>query len=115
MMIRDRKMYVAPTPFGLTTGTAHNQTLIVPDGSDVDGRFIEVGRLVRREASKVIVGYSFNLRTNTLTPELVDNPSAGDEHVFLAYRLKGARGESVAMRKVVARAAVETEDEQGDE
>ena len=25
IMIRDRKMYVAPTPFGLTNGTAHNQ------------------------------------------------------------------------------------------
>ena len=24
--------------------------------------------------SKLIVGYTFNLRTNTLTPELVDNP-----------------------------------------
>jgi hypothetical protein len=115
IMIRDRKMYVAPTPFGLTTGTAHNQTLIVPADFDVDSRFVEVGRLARREAGKLIVGYSFNLRTNTLTPELVDNPAAGNEHVFLAYRLKRGRGESVAMRQVVAKVAVETEDEPGDE
>jgi hypothetical protein len=26
IMIRDRKMYVAPTPFGLVTGVAHTQT-----------------------------------------------------------------------------------------
>jgi hypothetical protein len=115
IMIRDRKMYVAPTPFGLTTGTAHNQTLIVPTGAVVDARFVEVGRLVRREAERLIVGYTFNLRTNTLTPELVDNPSAGKEHRFRAYRLKGARGEGVALRPVVAKVAGETEDEQADE
>ena len=115
IMIRDRKMYVAPTPFGLTSGTAHNQTLIVPDGSEVDARFVKVGRLVRREAGKLIVGYSFNLRTNALTPELVDNPSAGKERTFLAYRLRGTRGESVEMRQVVAKVAVVTEDEESDD
>jgi hypothetical protein len=115
IMIRDRKMYVAPTPFGLTTGTAHNQTLIVPAGASVDARFVGVGQLVRREADKLIVGYTFNLRTNTLTPELVDNPSAGKEHLFRAYRLNGARGDGVAMRPVVETVSVETEDDQGDE
>ena len=30
IMIRDRKMYVAPTPFGLVSGVAHTQTLILP-------------------------------------------------------------------------------------
>ena len=115
IMIRDRKMYVAPTPFGLTTGTAHSQTLIVPAGAVVDARFVEVGRLVRREAEKLIVGYAFNLRTNTSTPELVDNPSAGKEHGFRVYRRKGARGEGVVMRPIIAKVAVETEDEQGDE
>src|SRR5258708_26941746 len=108
-------MYVAPTPFGLTSGTAHNRTLIVPEGSEVDARFCEVGRLVRREAEKLIVGYTFNLRTNTLTPESVDNPSAGKEHLFQAYRLKGAPGEPVAMRPVVAKVAVARDEEAGDE
>jgi len=115
IMIRDRKMYVAPTPFGLTTGTAHNQTLIVPAGAEVGARFVEVGRLVRHEADNLIVGYTFNLRTNILTPELVDNPSAGKEHVFRVYRLKGVPGEGVAMRPVVAKVGVETENEQDDE
>src|SRR5438034_6250009 len=98
IMIRDRKMYVAPTPFGLTTGTAHNQTLIVPDDFRVDGRFRVVGKLARREGAKLIVAYSFDLRTNTLNPETIENAAAGTEHRFLAYRLKGAATEEVAMR-----------------
>jgi hypothetical protein len=98
IMIRDRKMYVAPTPFGLTTGTAHNQTLILPATARVDSRFVAVGHLVRREAEKLIVGYTFDLRTNNLQPESVANPAAGNEHKFIAYRLKGAATEQVAMR-----------------
>jgi hypothetical protein len=98
IMIRDRKMYVAPTPFGLTTGTAHNQTLILPADFRVDSRFRAVGKLVRREAKKLIVGYTFDLRTNNLKPESVENPAAGTEHNFVAYRLKGSATEAVAMR-----------------
>jgi hypothetical protein len=98
IMIRDRKMYVAPTPFGLTTGTAHNQTLIVPADFRMDSRFLEVGKLVRRETEKLIVGYTFDLQTNTLKPESVDNAAAGKEHEFVAYRLKGSATEQVAMR-----------------
>src|SRR5438094_10435492 len=84
IMIRDRKMYVAPTPFGLTTGTAHNQTLILPAGFSTDSRFLAVGNLLRREADKLIVGYAFDLRTNTLKPESMNNPAAGKEHKFVA-------------------------------
>ncbi len=98
IMIRDRKMYVAPTPFRLTTGTVHNQTLILPADFSVDARFRAVGNLVRREAKKLIVGYTFDLRTNALKPETVDNPAAGKEHKFTAYRIKGAVAEEVAMR-----------------
>jgi hypothetical protein len=98
IMIRDRKMYVAPTPFGLTNGTAHNQTLILPADFRVDSRFHAVGNLVRREAEKLIVGYKFDLRTNTLKPQAVENPSAGKEHKFIAYRLAASVTEKVAMR-----------------
>ena len=98
IMIRDRKMYVAPTPFGLTAGTAHNQTLILPADFRVDSRFRGVGNLVRRETENLIVGYSFDLRTNMLKPATVENPAAGKEHRFVAYRLKGAATEGVAMR-----------------
>jgi hypothetical protein len=30
ILVRDRKMYVAPTPFALAEGTAHRRTLILP-------------------------------------------------------------------------------------
>ena len=96
--IRGRKRYVAPTPFALTVGTAHNQTLILPTGSRVDSRFQEVGRLIRREPEKLVIAYAFAPRANTLVPELVVNPSAGREHSFSAFRLKGVGGEEVAMR-----------------
>jgi hypothetical protein len=98
IMIRDRKMYVAPTPFGLTTGTAHNQTLILPADFPLNSDLRSVGTLTRRESEKVIVGYTFDLRTNILKPELVNNPTVGQEHKFIAYRLKGAVEEEVAMR-----------------
>lgn len=98
IMIRDRKMYVAPTPFGLTDGTAHHRTLILPAAAAVDQRFEAVGDLRRIEAENLIVGYTFDLRTNTLTPETVRNPDAGREHLFRAYRLAGQGGDRVAMR-----------------
>jgi hypothetical protein len=113
IMIRDRKMYVAPTPFGLTTGTAHNQTLILPASQPVDSRFCEVGRLIRRESTHLIVGYVFDLRENTLTPEMVVNPSAGVEHEFRAYRLTGGATEPVAMRPPRSVLAAQDEDDNG--
>ncbi len=115
IMIRDRKMYVAPTPFGLTTGTAHNQTLILPADFRLDSRFRAVGKLARREAERLIVGYTFDLRTNTLKPESVDNPAAGAEHNFVAYRLKGSTTEAVAMRpprEVIAEVAEAAEEDE---
>ncbi|MGH7794437.1 MAG: hypothetical protein ACREQ2_06015 [Candidatus Binatia bacterium] len=115
IMIRDRKMYVAPTPFGLTTGTAHNQTLILPSDFRMNSRLREVGKLVRRETDKLIVGYTFDLRTNRLKPELVDNATAGKEHKFVAYRLKGSAIEEVAMRpprEVMAEVAEAAEEDE---
>ncbi len=115
IMIRDRKMYVAPTPFGLTTGTAHNQTLIVPANFQVDASLHEVGRLIRREAEKLIVGYSFDLRTNTLKPESVDNKTVGKQHEFIAYRLKASNVETVEMRparEVIAEVIEVAEDDE---
>jgi len=53
---------------------------------------------VRREAEKLIVGYTFDLRMNTLKPEAVNNPAAGKEHKFIAYRLRGAVTEEVTLR-----------------
>jgi len=98
IMIRDRKMYVAPTPFGLATGVAHQQTLIVPADFRIDASLSEVGRLVRRETDHLVVGYTFDLRHNTLEAELIANPDAGKEHHFRAYRLKDAPGDQVSLR-----------------
>jgi hypothetical protein len=66
IMIRDRKMYVASTPFALTDGTTGLMTLIVPEGIDAPNRFQGVGRHVRTEAAEWVVGYTFDLRANAL-------------------------------------------------
>ena len=102
ILIRDRKMYVAPTPFGLVTGVAHTRTLILPDGVHPDDRFKEVGVLVRTETDRLIIGYSFDLLTNALTPRTVANPSAGVAHVFRAWRLASGPDEPVVLRKDAA-------------
>lgn len=97
IMIRDRKMYVAPTPFALTDGTTGLMTLIVPATVDPDPRFQEVGRLTRVEAESLVVGYTFDLRTNELKAERIPNPRAGTEHHFIAYRLKSQATKPVFM------------------
>src|SRR5574341_1745573 len=53
IMIRDRKMYVAPTPFGLVSGVAHAQTLILPDNFRASASFKQVGALTRKETDKL--------------------------------------------------------------
>ena len=77
--------------------------------------FRSVGKLVRREADRLIVGYTFDLRTNSLSAESVDNPAAGKEHAFVAYRLKGAPRGEVAMRpprEVIAEVAEAATDDE---
>lgn len=101
IMIRDRKMYVAPTPFALVTGVAHARTLILPDTFLVPRELRQVGTLVRKEAHNLIVGYTFDLRKNTLSPQTIPNPSAGKEHRFRAWRLDAKEREPVAMREIV--------------
>lgn len=98
IMIRDRKMYVAPTPFALTEGTTGTMTLIIPEGFGQDSRFQEVGRLTRIEAPQLVVGYTFDLRTNELNAEKIPNPRAGTQHRFAAYRLKTQTSKPVSMR-----------------
>jgi len=50
IMIRDRKMYVSPTPFALTDGTAAQRTLVLPLGAEPDSRLEPVGTLVRADS-----------------------------------------------------------------
>lgn len=86
IMIRDRKMYVVPTPFALTRGTAGLATLILPAEYEVPEGFKCVGELSRIEGEKLVVGYTFNLRSNEISAKMVENPSAGRVHKFKAYR-----------------------------
>ena len=90
LMIRDRKLYVVPTPFSLAEGLAHQRTLILPGEVDPAGDLIEVGELTRRETEHLIVAYTFDLRSNERRAERVPNPHAGREHHFRAWRLGGA-------------------------
>ncbi len=114
ILIRDRKMYVAPTPFGLASGVAHMQTLILPSDYPVADGFQQVGELVRAEAQRLVVRYAFDLRSNTLMPDTIANPSAGREHVFRALRLEGMGCEPVVMRDVVEVVGESGEDDDGE-
>lgn len=105
IMIRDRKMYVVPTPFYLTEPTTTGlTTLILPESMPVEqvdpemaSEFQVVGELTRQEAEKILIAYSFDLRKNRICGRFVNNPNAGRKHRFLAYRLKGDSDKEVQM------------------
>ncbi len=97
IMIRDRKMYVTPTPFALTTHTEGQITLILPKAIAVDERVISRGELVRTEASTLVVGYQFNLLSNELSTSVVPNPHFGRQHLFVSYRVAQEPGPDVSM------------------
>jgi len=117
ILVRDRKMYVAPTPFALAVGTAHQRTLILPEAEFPGNGFTQVGRLVRREVDELVVAYKFDLRKNVLSTTTARNPNAGREHVFHAYRLTGDPTDTVTLRsreavlqELVAEAAKEDDE-----
>jgi hypothetical protein len=104
IMIRDRKMYVVPTPFALASNLAHFFTLILPREATPPAMFEAVGDLVRIEAAELVVAYKFDLRTNELLAEKIPNPGAGRQHHFKAWRLIGEAGErhvELSPRRVV--------------
>lgn len=116
ILIRDRKMYVVPTPFRLIEGAAHHETLALPADVDPGDRFVAVGDLVRKEASEGIVGYTFDLRMNTLVPSTMPNPTAGQEHAFRAWRLAGSPTDPVSLRSFdPAELEVEGSDDEADD
>lgn len=88
ILVRDRKMYVAPTPFALLEGVTTLPTLVIPSAYPLDPRFREVGRFTRVEAERVVIGYEFDLKKNELHPKFAKNPDAGKSHKFVACRLK---------------------------
>lgn len=97
IMIRDRKMYVAPTPFALLEGATGLMTLIIPENLEPNQQYHEVGRLTRVETHSLVVSYTFDLRTNELKAERIPNPNAGTEHHFVAYRLSSQTTKPVSM------------------
>jgi hypothetical protein len=100
IMIRDRKMYVLPTPFHLIDGAAHHLTLVMPASENPGPDFVEVGKLNRVEAPELIVGYAFDLKTNELAPRRIPNPNKGTVHSFRAWRLQGLPAGRVSLRKI---------------
>lgn len=87
IMIRDRKMYVVPTPFALLDGTSFRRTLILPDDmSIIDERLTPVARFLRTESEYSLLAYEFDLRSNDLEAKLSANPKSDTEHWFTAYR-----------------------------
>jgi hypothetical protein len=110
ILIRDRKMYVVPTPFRLVDGVAHQQTLILPSDIALGKDFSLVGDLCRRETADLIVGYAFDLKTNKLRPSKLANPGVGREHYFRAWRLKGSPIDPVAIRNIACRSESDNED-----
>ncbi len=109
IMIRDRKMYVAPTPFALLEGSTAQRTLLLPAQQGVDERLVSVGQIERVEADRLIVGYNFDLRKNVLRPEFADNPGAGQAHRFVAYRAVGTEGPAVRLKPPAADSAEDEE------
>lgn len=98
--IRDRKMYIAPTPYGIISGLDRQITLILPKDHPIDSRLESVGNLTRIEADRLVIGYSFNMTLNEITPEFTDNSSAGKIHSFIAYRVKGIDSTRVSMKNI---------------
>ncbi|MGH2343246.1 hypothetical protein ACRC7T_17390 (plasmid) [Segnochrobactraceae bacterium EtOH-i3] len=89
ILVRDRKMYVAATPFAIASGMAHRRTLVLPAEFPADADLEVVGELTRRETDRMVVAYNFDLRTNELATDTISNPHAGREHKFIAYRMAG--------------------------
>ena len=84
IQIRDRKMYVARTPYSILSGIKSQCTLILPSVYAAPG-LCHVGGFVRREADHMITGYEFDMLSNTLTTKTRPNPNAGHEYAFSVY------------------------------
>ena len=97
IMIRDRKMYVAPTPFAVADGLTGTRTLLVPSSWNAPEGFKKVGDIARIEADNLVVGYEFDLRTNALSAKTVPNPASGRKHCFVAYRVESDADKPVSL------------------
>lgn len=100
VMVRDRKMYVVPTPYALLDGVEGHVTLILPAAVRVDNaRLRSLGSFSRVESARIVVDYRFHLGSNALIPGLEDNPTGGLEHEFVAYCVVGDDDRVVRLRQ----------------
>jgi len=100
IMIRDRKMYVIPTPYSLVDGLGEKFTLITPYELTLPEPFVAVGDLIRVESKECLTSYNFNLASNELTPTIAPNAGAGTEHWFKGWRLDPQPGDGIKMRSL---------------
>jgi hypothetical protein len=73
---------------------------VLPSNIELSDDFYKVGELLRVEAEELIVAYKFDLKTNTINVEKIPNPTAGKQHLFYAWRLRGLPSTEVSMRAV---------------
>jgi hypothetical protein len=111
IMIRDRKMYVAPTPFAVAQGLTGTRTLLIPSSWKPPKGFKKVGDIVRIEAANLVVGYAFDLKTNNISVRTVPNPEVGREHCFSAYRIESDSDKTVTLVSDPHQEDIEDEDE----
>lgn len=97
IMIRDRKMYVAPTPFAVADGLTGTRTLLVPSTWNAPEGFKKVGDIARTEADNLVVSYEFDLNTNAVSTKTVPNPASGRKHCFIAYRVESDSDKPVSL------------------
>ena len=64
----------------------------------IGSEYVKVGEVVRKEADRLLVAYSFDLRNSEIRARWVDNPAKGNKHCFAAYRVVGDSTESVSFR-----------------
>ncbi len=90
-------MYVAPTPFAVADGLTGTRTLLVPSSWKAPKEFKKVGDMARVEATYLVVGYEFDLKTNNISAKTVRNPAAGKKHSFVAYRIESDSDKAVTL------------------
>lgn len=111
IMIRDRKMYVAPTPFAVADGLTGTRTLVVPALYKPPKGFKKVGDLARTEAMDLVVAYEFDLTKNNIMAKTLPNPDAGKKHSFIAYRIESDSDKPVTLISELPQNEVPDEDE----
>ena len=88
VLLRDRKMYVAYTPYRLLTNVRDRCTLVLPlEWPDLPQGAKRVGSFSRSEHERVLIGYLADLKANTLKGQFEENPNAGRVHEFEAWAL----------------------------